>query len=55
MNKNIKKIIALAIALTSVCSIGNLTGVKLFEKANAISCVVHAGELNDLSVETIEG
>lgn len=55
MNKNIKKIIALAIALTSVCSIGNLTGAKLFEEANAISSVVHAGELNDLSVETIEG
>ena len=55
MNKNIKKIIALAIALTSVCSIGNLTGVKLFEKANAISSVVHVGELKDLSVKTIEG
>ena len=55
MNKNVKKIIALTIALTSVCSIGNLTGVKLFEKANAISSVVHVGELNDLSVKTIEG
>lgn len=54
MNKNIKKIIALAIVLTSVCSIGNLTGVKLFEKANAISSVVHVGELKDLSVKTIE-
>lgn len=55
MKKNIKKIIALAIALTSVCSIGNITGVKLFEKANAISSVVHVGELKDLSVKTIEG
>lgn len=55
MNKNIKKIIALAIALTSVCSIGNITGVKIFEEANAISSVVHVGELKDLSVKTIEG
>lgn len=55
MNKNIKRIIALVISLISVCSIGNVTGVKLFEKANAISSVVHVGELKDLSVKTIEG
>lgn len=55
MNKNIKKMIALVIALTSVCSIGNITGVKLFEEANAFSSVVHVGELKDLSVKTIEG
>lgn len=63
MNKNVKKIIALTIALTSVCSIGNLTGVKLFEAANASSDSsekdsyknFEPGELKDLSVKTIEG
>lgn len=63
MNKNVKKIIALTIALTSVCSIGNLTGVKLFEAANASSDGsekdsyknFEPGELKDLSVKTIEG
>lgn len=55
MNKNVKKIIALTIALTSVCSIGNLTGVKLFEKANASYDNFNAGELKTLSVRTIEG
>ncbi|MGG7153386.1 hypothetical protein ACQPUR_22445, partial [Clostridium neonatale] len=55
MNKNIKKMIALIIALTSVCSIGNITGVKLFEEANAAYDNFDAGELKDLSVKTIEG
>lgn len=55
MEKNTKKIITLAIALTSVCSIGNISEIKLFEEANAISSVVHVGELQNLSVKTIEG
>lgn len=55
MKKNIKKIIALAIALTSVCSIGNITGVKLFQEANASYDNFNSGELKNLSVRTIEG
>lgn len=55
MKKNIKKIIAIAIALTSVCSIGNITGVKLFEEANASYDNFNSGELKNLSVGTIEG
>ncbi|MBE6070361.1 MAG: hypothetical protein E7208_00200 [Clostridium butyricum] len=55
MKKNIKKLIALTVALTSVCSIGNISGFNLFEKAYAISSVVHIGELKELTVKTIEG
>lgn len=55
MKKNIKKLIALTVALTSVCSIGNISGFNLFEKAYAASSVLDKGELKSLSVKSIEG